>query len=49
LEEHTGSIQGGLYGLAATSIIAAVIVFAARNKPKPAPAVALGKPAPNHA
>jgi nitrate/nitrite transporter NarK len=49
LEEHTGSIQGGLYGLAATSIIAAIIVFAARNKPKPAPAVALGKPAPNHA
>lgn len=47
LEERTGSIQGGLYGLAATSIIAAIIVFAARNKPKPAPA-ALGKPAPNH-
>jgi hypothetical protein len=49
LEEHTGSIQGGLYGLAATSIIAAIIVFAARNTPKTAPAVALGKPAPNHA
>jgi nitrate/nitrite transporter NarK len=28
LEQHTGSIQGGLYGLAATSIIAAIIVFA---------------------
>ncbi|EJM78276.1 MULTISPECIES: MFS transporter [unclassified Pseudomonas] len=49
LEQHTGSIQGGLYGLAATSIIAAVIVFAARNTPKTAPAVALGKPTPNHA
>ena len=35
LEEHTGSIQGGLYGLTATSIIASFIVFAARNKPKP--------------
>ncbi|MCE0464547.1 MULTISPECIES: MFS transporter [Pseudomonas] len=35
LEQHTGSIQGGLYGLAATSIIAAIIVFAARNTPKP--------------
>jgi hypothetical protein len=49
LEQHTGSIQGGLYGLAATSIIAAIIVFAARNKPKTAPVVALSKPAPNHA
>ncbi|NUU37711.1 MFS transporter [Pseudomonas sp. C2B4] len=49
LEERTGSIQGGLYGLAATSIIAAIIVFAARNKPKSAPAVAAGAPATNHA
>jgi nitrate/nitrite transporter NarK len=49
LEEHTGSIQGGLYGLAATSIIAAIIVFAARNTPKSAPAIALDQPAPNHA
>lgn len=49
LEEHTGSIQGGLYGLAGTSIIAAIIVFAARNKPKGAPAAAIpGKPAPTH-
>lgn len=49
LEEHTGSIQGGLYGLAGTSIIAAIIVFAARNKPKGAPAAAMtGKPAPTH-
>ncbi|MDB5983009.1 MAG: transporter, partial [Pseudomonas sp.] len=49
LEEHTGSIQGGLYGLAVTSIIAAVIVFAARNKPKSATAaVATAKPASSH-
>jgi MFS family permease len=49
LEEHTGSIQGGLYGLAGTSIIAAIIVFAARNKPKRASAAAMaGKPTPTH-
>lgn len=49
LEEHTGSIQGGLYGLAVTSIIAAVLVFAARNTPKGAPAAVAGaKPAPSH-
>lgn len=35
LEQHTGSIQGGLYALTFTSIFAAIIVFAARNKPKP--------------
>lgn len=35
LEQRTGSIQGGLYGLAATSIIAAIIVFFARTRPKP--------------
>ena len=34
---------------AATSIIAAIIVFAARNKPKSAPAVAPAEQAPNHA
>ncbi|AZD03348.1 MFS transporter [Pseudomonas chlororaphis] len=34
LEQRTGSIQGGLYGLAATSIIAAIIVFFARTRPK---------------
>lgn len=34
LEERTGSIQGGLYGLAATSILAAIVVFFARTKPK---------------
>ncbi|WP_219063204.1 MFS transporter [Pseudomonas sp. UMAB-08] len=48
LEEHTGSIQGGLYGLAGTSIIAAIIVFAARNTPKGAPATIAGKTAPTH-
>jgi len=35
LEQRTGSIQGGLYGLAATSVIAAIIVFFARTRPKP--------------
>ncbi|MCB2252267.1 MFS transporter [Pseudomonas chlororaphis] len=34
LEQRTGSIQGGLYGLAATSVIAAIIVFFARTRPK---------------
>ncbi|OLF52883.1 MFS transporter [Pseudomonas chlororaphis] len=34
LEQRTGSIQGGLYGLAATSILAAIIVFFARTRPK---------------
>jgi MFS family permease len=49
LEEHTGSIQGGLYGLAVTSIIAAVIVFAARNTPKGAKTtVATTKPIASH-
>jgi len=35
LEQTTGSIQGGLYGLAGTSIIAAIIVFFAKTKPPP--------------
>lgn len=34
LEQHTGSIQGGLYGLAVTSILAAIVVFFARIRPK---------------
>lgn len=34
LEQQTGSIQGGLYGLAGTSILAAVLVFFARTAPK---------------
>lgn len=33
LEQTTGSIQGGLYGLAGTSIIAALLVFFAKTKP----------------
>ena len=49
LEERTGSIQGGLYGLAATSIIAAIIVFAARNTPKAVSITTTAKPAPHHA
>lgn len=49
LEQHTGSIQGGLYGLAATSIIAAIIVFAARTTPKPAAEKAVADAAPKHA
>ncbi|WP_297839593.1 MFS transporter [Pseudomonas sp.] len=34
LEQNTGSIQGGLYGLAATSVIAAVLVFFVRTQPR---------------
>ena len=34
LEQHTGSIQGGLYGLAVTSVLAAIVVFFARTGPK---------------
>ncbi|MNG27088.1 putative tartrate transporter [compost metagenome] len=48
LEQHTGSIQGGLYGLAATSIIAAIIVFAARNTPKPKAVTTSVDPAASH-
>ncbi|MES2258018.1 MAG: MFS transporter [Pseudomonadota bacterium] len=33
LEQRTGSIQGGLYGLACASLLAAVAVFFARQKP----------------
>ncbi len=35
LEHYTGSIQGGLYGLAATSVLAAIVVFFARTQPGP--------------
>jgi MFS family permease len=35
LEKHTGSTQGGLYGFAAASVLAAVLVFLARTQPKP--------------
>ncbi|WP_338486848.1 MFS transporter [Pseudomonas trivialis] len=34
LEQTTGSIQGGLYGLAATSLVAAVVVFFTRTAPR---------------
>ncbi|WP_256737602.1 MFS transporter [Pseudomonas sp. dw_358] len=34
LEQTTGSIEGGLYGLAATSLVAAIAVFFARSKPR---------------
>lgn len=33
LEQTTGSIEGGLYGLAAASLIAAVVIFFARTAP----------------
>ncbi|MCG5073438.1 MFS transporter [Paraburkholderia tagetis] len=33
LQQHTGSITGGLYGLGVTSLIAAAVAFLARNKP----------------
>lgn len=34
LEQKTGSIEGGLYGLAATSLVAAVVIFFARTAPR---------------
>ena len=34
LEQKTGSIQGGMYGLALTSLLAAVVIFFARTTPK---------------
>ncbi|MET1070687.1 MAG: MFS transporter [Pseudomonas prosekii] len=34
LEQTTGSIEGGMYGLAATSLVAAVVIFFARTAPK---------------
>jgi sugar phosphate permease len=33
LEQTTGSIQGGLYGLAGTSVLAAILVFFAKTSP----------------
>ncbi len=33
LEQTTGSIQGGLYGLAGTSVLAAILVFFAKTAP----------------
>ena len=34
LEQTTGSIEGGLYGLAITSLVAAVVIFFARTAPR---------------
>lgn len=34
LEQTTGSIQGGMYALAATSLVAAIVIFFARTRPK---------------
>lgn len=34
LEQRTGSIQGGLYGLAGASLLGAVAVLFARSRPK---------------
>ncbi|MBX8619452.1 MFS transporter [Pseudomonas cichorii] len=50
LEQTTGSIEGGLYGLAATSLLAAVVIFFARTTPanrqgKPAEAAVSGRAA----
>ncbi|RON53954.1 MFS transporter [Pseudomonas frederiksbergensis] len=56
LEQSTGSIEGGMYGLAATSLVAAVVIFFARTTPKAdkqTPHNRNGKPAdivvPSHA
>ncbi len=46
LEQTTGSIEGGLYGLAITSLVAAVVIFFARTTPRgDASSVLTGKPA----
>lgn len=34
LEQKTGSIEGGMYALAITSLVAAIVIFFARTKPK---------------
>ena len=34
LEQSTGSIEGGLYGLAATSLVAAAVIFFVRMTPR---------------
>ena len=45
LEQQTGSIQGGLYGLAVTSVLAAIAIFFVRTRPKGAPSDSLKGPA----
>ncbi|MFY1031479.1 MULTISPECIES: MFS transporter [Pseudomonas] len=44
LEQQTGSIQGGLYGLAVTSVLAAIAIFFVRTRPKGAPSDDLKAP-----
>ncbi|TBW11046.1 MFS transporter [Azotobacter chroococcum] len=44
LEQHAGSIQGGLYALAATSVLAAIVVFFARTRPAPSDESGLSSP-----
>ena len=55
LEQTTDSIEGGLYGLAATSLLAAVVIFFVRTTPRsqtsPAgqqPDAAIVRSAPTH-
>ncbi len=46
LEQTTGSIEGGLYGLAITSLVAAVVIFFARTTPRgDTPGILAGTPA----
>ena len=44
LEQQTGSIQGGLYGLAVTSVLAAIAIFFVRIRPKGVPSDDLKAP-----
>jgi nitrate/nitrite transporter NarK len=44
LEQQTGSIQGGLYGLAVTSVLAAIAIFFVRTRPKGVPSDDLKAP-----
>ncbi|WP_397452772.1 MFS transporter [Pseudomonas sp. NA-150] len=44
LEQSTGSIEGGMYGLAATSLVAAVVIFFARTTPAKGKSAALATP-----
>jgi nitrate/nitrite transporter NarK len=49
LEQTTGSIEGGLYGLAITSLVAAVVIFFARTQPgRGTPDSPSGLPEKNH-
>ncbi|WP_297837652.1 MFS transporter [Pseudomonas sp.] len=45
LEQKTGSIEGGMYGLAITSLVAAVVIFFARTAPRGGtPSALISKP-----